>query len=254
MAVTTSPRVGITRWSAATDPFTRAQMDGDNAKLDDVIAIDAQGVLTSRPAAGIRGRYYFATDNGLLYRDTGSVWTTLNTPTSFATVGTSAVGDTAAEGSAATVARSDHRHAREAFGAVTSQTSFGAASTNGTATTLARADHTHGTPANPVPAYSGTVANDTSFGLTPAVGTANTIARGDHSHGTPANPFPGYGGSVTAEQGYGQATAIGAAGTVARSDHSHGTPAMPTAAQVGAVPEVATNRQYARHFLMGVGA
>jgi len=33
------------------------------------------GLLGSRPAAGVAGRFYFATDNGLLYADTGSTWT-----------------------------------------------------------------------------------------------------------------------------------------------------------------------------------
>lgn len=41
--------------------------------LDDV-AKDDQGALSARPAAGKRGRYYYATDQLRLYRDTGSAW------------------------------------------------------------------------------------------------------------------------------------------------------------------------------------
>jgi hypothetical protein len=66
----------------------------------------------------------------------------------------SAVGDTVADGTANTAARSDHRHPREAFGAVTAETSFGAATNNGAATTVARSDHTHGTPTHDGAAHS----------------------------------------------------------------------------------------------------
>lgn len=79
---------------------------------------------------------------------------TANTPVA------SAVGDTGAVGTGTTPAKDDHRHAREGFGAVTAQTSFGASSGNGAATTLARSDHTHGTPTQPAEtvmfAFSGT--------------------------------------------------------------------------------------------------
>lgn len=38
------------------------------------IAQDAGDVLANRPAAGEEGRYYLATDTGVLYRDSGSSW------------------------------------------------------------------------------------------------------------------------------------------------------------------------------------
>jgi hypothetical protein len=60
-----------------------------------------------------------------------------------AIAGASAVGDTAATGTATTVALSDHRHSREAFGTpvvVNGQTTSLA---TGSLTTLARADHVH---------------------------------------------------------------------------------------------------------------
>lgn len=78
MAVTLSPRLGLNRWSAGSDPFNRVQLDADHQKLDDLVAIDLQGTMASRPAFGIRGRYYFATDNGVLYRDTGTAWVGVN--------------------------------------------------------------------------------------------------------------------------------------------------------------------------------
>jgi hypothetical protein len=38
------------------------------------VARDGQGLLSGRPAAATIGRYYYATDEGVLYRDTGSAW------------------------------------------------------------------------------------------------------------------------------------------------------------------------------------
>ena len=38
------------------------------------LAQDAQGLLADRPAAGTRGRLYFATDDSTLYRDSGTAW------------------------------------------------------------------------------------------------------------------------------------------------------------------------------------
>lgn len=75
VTVTDSPRLGITRWSAGTDPFTRAQLDGDHAALDDLTAIDVQGANeAARPTVGTRGRFYTAADTGQTWRDSGTVW------------------------------------------------------------------------------------------------------------------------------------------------------------------------------------
>jgi len=58
----------------------------------------------------------------------------------FGTPGSSAVGDAPSAGAAATFARSDHQHGRESFGAVSGLAN---ANTNGVATTPARSDHQH---------------------------------------------------------------------------------------------------------------
>lgn len=79
MAITSSARLGLTVWGAGADPFTRAHRNADNAALDDAVAIDAQGLAAARPAAGTRGSYYYATDDGILYRDTGAGWVGLAT-------------------------------------------------------------------------------------------------------------------------------------------------------------------------------
>jgi len=59
------------------------------------------------------------------------------------------VGDSAAAGTATTVARSDHTHGREAFGTPGAVTG-GATAASGSATTLARSDHVHSTAGVPV--------------------------------------------------------------------------------------------------------
>lgn len=74
MTVTTTTRLGITRWSAGTDPLTRAQMDASHAAIELLTAIYGQGTFSARPAAGTAGRFYFATDSKVLYYDNGSVW------------------------------------------------------------------------------------------------------------------------------------------------------------------------------------
>src|SRR5581483_11031011 len=78
-------------------------------------------------------------------------------------------------GSATTVARSDHRHGREAFGTPGSS-AVGDAAANGSATTVARSDHQHGREAFGTPGSS-------ALGDAPAQGSAPTVARSDHVHG-----------------------------------------------------------------------
>lgn len=47
--------------------------------IDGKVPIDTQGTLAARPTTSlISGQYYFATDNGLLYRYNGSAWITIN--------------------------------------------------------------------------------------------------------------------------------------------------------------------------------
>ena len=53
------------------------------------------------------------------------------------------------------------------FGGVVTETNFGQAPSNGTAQTLARSDHTHGSPINPIPAHEA-AANPHPGYVTPA--------------------------------------------------------------------------------------
>jgi hypothetical protein len=81
MAVTTTTRFGITRWSAGGDPFTRAQMDASHAAIESLGAMHQAGTFAARPAAAAAnaGLYYLATDTGVLYLSTGSAWRQIHT-------------------------------------------------------------------------------------------------------------------------------------------------------------------------------
>lgn len=83
MAVTLTARLGLNKWSAGTDPFTRVQTNADHDALELLSAIDQQGTLAARTAAGTRGRYYWSSDaivaggtagGKRLYRDDGAAW------------------------------------------------------------------------------------------------------------------------------------------------------------------------------------
>lgn len=76
MAVTTTPRLLLPRWSAGTDPLRRTQLDSAFANLELYAGRFEEGALSARPAAGIRDRYYMVTDAGarILTRDTGTSW------------------------------------------------------------------------------------------------------------------------------------------------------------------------------------
>jgi hypothetical protein len=78
------------------------------------------------------------------------------------TPGASAVGDTASTGSATTVALSDHRHSREAFGTPVNLDASVTSLSAGSLTTVARADHIHTLSKVPVLIASTTLASDTS--------------------------------------------------------------------------------------------
>lgn len=168
-----------------------------------------------------------------------------------ATAGASAVGDVAGAGSNASVARSDHKHGREAFG-TPGASAAGDTADAGTSANVSRADHRHSregfaTPAlglstaasagvagthirsdATIAAFDATVPVTQAVGDAAAAGSAGVAARRDHRHGLAAF------GSVTAQTTAGAASGNGAAVTIARSDHTHGTPAAPSGSSLGA--------------------
>jgi len=112
--------------------------------------------LGSAPA-GVKGQLYMDSVLNNLYFYDGTAWVSTRSAgalTPASSVTTSAVGDAATVGSSTNYARQDHLHGREAFGAVTSELTFNVSGANGTAATLARSDHTHGNPPHDIGAHT----------------------------------------------------------------------------------------------------
>lgn len=78
MAKTLTQRFKLQQWSSQNDLFYYTELNKALKDIDDLAAQDRQGLLSARPAAGVRGLYYFATDNNVLYRDTGTSWVAIN--------------------------------------------------------------------------------------------------------------------------------------------------------------------------------
>jgi hypothetical protein len=75
MAETSSPRFGMVVWGAGTDGPSRTEFNQSFDAIDDFAARYDRGLRAARPAASIYGRFYYATDTGVLYHDTGTAWT-----------------------------------------------------------------------------------------------------------------------------------------------------------------------------------
>lgn len=75
MAETLTARVGLRVYSAGTDTFGRTEYDDNMQAIENLMAIDQQGTLGSRPAAGLTGRYWYDTSTAVIYRDNGTSWT-----------------------------------------------------------------------------------------------------------------------------------------------------------------------------------
>lgn len=66
---------------AGTDPAdVPSDIDALRQRLDTVAAMYVQGAIATRPAAGIPGRLFYATDERALWYDEGSAWTTATAP------------------------------------------------------------------------------------------------------------------------------------------------------------------------------
>lgn len=143
MAVTTTTRMGVTRWSSDSDAYSRAQMDSSHAALEANAGGFLQGLKAARPSAGAAyARFlYWATDESILYNCDGSAWFSVNA--SNVAPGAIAPGDTAAAGSALTLAKSDHRHSMPAWGVVGEVANVGTAAAEGVTAKFARIDHVH---------------------------------------------------------------------------------------------------------------
>lgn len=91
------------------------------------------------------------------------------------TPGNSAIGDAAAAGTSASVARADHKHGREASG-TPGASAVGDTAATGSATTVALSDHRHSREA------FGTPVNIDASITSLSAGSLTTVARADHVH------------------------------------------------------------------------
>lgn len=112
---------------------------------------------------------------------------------------------------------------------------FGQSAANGSASTFARSDHYHALPAAPQGGGGVSVANlsgqgTASFGQSAANGSATTASRSDHVHALPSLPSIPTGANLSGQgtAAFGQSAANGSASTWARSDHVHALPSAPS--------------------------
>lgn len=140
MTVSQTTRFGLYRWSAATDEFTRDQMDTSHSQLESRAARFSTGASLPAHAAEYVQGFFLDTTAGILWYSNGSAWVSVN---SFAAPSaTITPGDTSSAGTATTISRSDHRHAMLPFASTTPNTVTTSGSA-GSANTYARGDHQH---------------------------------------------------------------------------------------------------------------
>lgn len=83
MAESNSPRLGLRRWSAPTDTFSRAELDTTHGQLEALVMIYREGTLAARPSPSVAGTFYFVKDdptaanNGQMFYANGVSWTSI---------------------------------------------------------------------------------------------------------------------------------------------------------------------------------
>lgn len=140
--------------------------------------------LATAPSSPVEGQQYYNSTDHVLYWYNGTSWVDAKgDEISYGSVSSqTSYGASSGNGSATSVARSDHTHGTPSLTSVTPQgVTPGATGSVGTGTAPAREDHVHAL------ADFGSVTAQTSFGASSGNGSATTFARSDHAHGTPAH-------------------------------------------------------------------
>lgn len=74
MVESRTARMRLVQWSSGTDSPQRVDFNETFLNIETLAAIDQQGAYNDRPAPSKKGMYYFATDQGTLYRSDGLSW------------------------------------------------------------------------------------------------------------------------------------------------------------------------------------
>ena len=161
MAETSTPRVKLPKWSAGSDPHPdRVKTNAIHDLIETQVALFVPtAVLSKRPAAGVEGRLFCASDQGAdgrVYYDNGTTWVALNTTGGGGPGLPIVINGTGTEGSSVQSARADHTHAiplatKSNAGAMPSQWAqlCGDATSAATANTVAVRDSGGRLTANP---------------------------------------------------------------------------------------------------------
>jgi hypothetical protein len=168
---------------------------GGNVATDTIW--DAKGDLAAGTGANTASKLTSGADDTILMADsaqtTGLKWVASQTPS------TQAFGDAAAQGTADTYARGDHKHAMPSSPSVpafaTPAIALGAAAAAGVAGTVVRSDST-------IAAFDATAPTTQAFADSAATGSAAVAARRDHKHAMPADPVTAHAAAGDPHTGY----------------------------------------------------
>lgn len=81
MAEIRTTRMRLVQWTEGTDSPQRVDFNETFLNIETLAAIDQQGVYADRPVPNKSGMYYFATDQGILYRSDGLAWAVVGSST-----------------------------------------------------------------------------------------------------------------------------------------------------------------------------
>lgn len=150
MAVTTTPRFSLTRWSSDDDALLRTQFDTTHANIDASAAKFLVGAGSPPNGSAIYvGAFFYDTSASVLYFYTGSVtaqnaftagsWVKINEMATTVTAVTA--GGSSAVGTSLLAARQDHAHSLSVGS--TAPQAIGTTAAIGSSSNVSRADHVH---------------------------------------------------------------------------------------------------------------
>lgn len=173
--MSTTPRYGFVYPSSTSPTNVPGDMGTFLDEIDANVVMEYKGLLASRPAFGIFGRRYYATDTGQEFFDTGTSWIASGPiNTIVGNISSSQAGDTAVVGSTGLAADAGHKHAREAVGLSTDIQPNGPIAVAGTTGRQADAGHVH--PGSCVGDLKASVTGLTSTGWVMANGATYLIS------------------------------------------------------------------------------